>query len=635
MTMKTTLLVCMLGLGSAHAEVHFGHTDWKPSPTDPVGFAGQGNNWYPGATPPVEWSDKADGTTRNILWKVPHPGWTDAQPIVVGKRVIGVYSPHHIVCYDADTGTVLWRDELKLMSLPVLQEDGRTISQAPAADEVAKRQLLFERALAQSRVHPATWLHYRGNAMLKTVEERRPLIQYMAETMESWRADLQRDFPGLVPALNKDLELYQMALTKTPDEIKAATEDLRHGHGHFRSAVTKTLGLVSMASNWQGSISDVAATPVSDGEIVCLTMGFGQIAAYEVGTGRRLWAWRHPRMNPGPVNNVASPVLWKDLLIIPAPSMTRNKDAKQGRLTNQMSLMAIDKRTGQVRWETLDRYTRGQETEWVPGSTHGIHESLHLMRLPQGSGVRALVIGGTGHIVDAETGESLGQLRGHVEVPGLDGSGLKGYSSGHGFTAAVGDRVYRGTAEDNLSPTIYITQLKLTGNTVEQIPGPATDLKSYQGSFALSDKVLALEKVVDPHTGATLANLGRTASAVIAGSHLVLADSCGGSTGPKQNEGTDLLALSVRVFDISNPAKPKLVGTNLIQARGYTPDISGKYFPKYAADPALRRWGALVPGHVNYQGIGFNFTTDIGGLTAHGNRLYLHSPSWLYCIGEK
>ena len=29
-------------------EVPFGHADWQASPTDPVGFAGQGRNWYPG-----------------------------------------------------------------------------------------------------------------------------------------------------------------------------------------------------------------------------------------------------------------------------------------------------------------------------------------------------------------------------------------------------------------------------------------------------------------------------------------------------------------------------------------------------------------------------------------------------------
>jgi hypothetical protein len=86
----------------------FGHADWKASPTDPVGFAGQGNNWYPGAIPPLMWSNSADGKGQNIRWKVPIPGWTDAQPMVIGKRIVGVYSPHHVVCFDADTGKVLW-----------------------------------------------------------------------------------------------------------------------------------------------------------------------------------------------------------------------------------------------------------------------------------------------------------------------------------------------------------------------------------------------------------------------------------------------------------------------------------------------------------------------------------------------
>ncbi len=636
--MKARLCLLMTAaIVAAATEVPFAHADWKPSPTAPVGFAGQGNNWYPGATPPTEWSDSAGAPARNIRWKAPIPGWTDAQPIVVGTRIIGVYSPHHVVCYDAETGKVLWKDELRLMSLPVLDKDGKTIGPVPAADQTARQQLLFERALAQVRVHMATWLHYRGGGMLKSLEERRPLIQYLAETMTSWRADLERDFPSLVPDLDRDLQLYQAALTQTPEQIMEKTEGLRKGHGNFRNAVTKALGLVSLASNWQGSLSDVAAVPVSDGEVVCITMGFGQIAAYEIATGKRLWAWRHPRMNPGPVNHAASPLLWKDLLLIPAPSMTQNKDSSKGRVSNQMSLMAIDKRSGAVRWETPDRITRGQETAWMPGATHGIHESPHLMLFPLGNGqIRALVISGTGHLVDAETGAALGQLRGHAEDPKLITSDLKGFSSGHGFTATLGDRVYRGTAEDNFSPAIYITQLRLEpDNTIGQIPGPATELRSSQGPFALSDSLLALGKAVHPQTGATLADLGRPASAIIAGQHLILADSCGASTGPKQHDSSDVLALSVRVLNLADPAKPRLIATNVIQAKGHTPDISAQYFPRFATEASWRRWGALAPGHVNYQGIGFNFTTDIAGLTAHGKRIYVHSPSWLYCIGEK
>jgi hypothetical protein len=352
--------------------------------------------------------------------------------------------------------------------------------------------------------------------------------------------------------------------------------------------------------------------------------------AYDLASGKRLWAWRHPAMNPSGSSHCASPLLWKDLLLVPAPSLEFNKKATTGRLWNQQSLLAIDKRTGAIRWETLDNRFGGLETAWGKESGyHGTHESPHLMRYPLGDGrVRALVLGNTGNIIDAETGVSLGQMRGHGDTDRVG-------ALAHGFKAALGNRVYRGSAGDNYSPTVYITQLTLTAsNTVEQMAGPPTELKTGQGPFALSDKLLALNKAVDPQTGTTLATLGNTASAIITSRHLLLADSTGHSTGPKSHEGGDLLGLSVRVFDITDPSKPKLVATNLIQARGYTPDISGKYFPKYAADPALRRWGALIPGHVNYQGIGFNFATDTAGLTAHGSRLYLHSPSWLYCIGE-
>jgi len=139
------LAAVLFGGRTLAADVPFGHADWKPSPTDPVGFAGQGNNWFPGATPPIEWSASPEGENKNIRWKVPIPGWTDAQPLVVGKRIIGVYSRHFVICYDADTGKVLWK---RLMTLPTLAKDGKTLE--PAQTE--KLQDLFERGLAWTRV---------------------------------------------------------------------------------------------------------------------------------------------------------------------------------------------------------------------------------------------------------------------------------------------------------------------------------------------------------------------------------------------------------------------------------------------------------------------------------------------------
>jgi len=138
----------------------FGAADWKASPTDSVGFCGQGNGWYPGATPPIEWWEGrpttitgkvtprggkhgvyteeaklpayADAVAKNIRFKVPMPGWGGSLPIVVpdpthktGGRVICLASPHHVLCLDASTGAVLWKDELELMPLPVLGKDRR------------------------------------------------------------------------------------------------------------------------------------------------------------------------------------------------------------------------------------------------------------------------------------------------------------------------------------------------------------------------------------------------------------------------------------------------------------------------------------------------------------------------------
>jgi len=39
----------------------------------------------------VEMRVFADKVPKNILWKVPTPGHSDAQPVVVGHRIIGTY----------------------------------------------------------------------------------------------------------------------------------------------------------------------------------------------------------------------------------------------------------------------------------------------------------------------------------------------------------------------------------------------------------------------------------------------------------------------------------------------------------------------------------------------------------------
>jgi hypothetical protein len=88
----------------------------------------------------------------------------------------------------------------------------------------------------------------------------------------------------------------------------------------------------------------------------------------------------------------------------------------------------------------------------------------------------------------------------------------------------------------------------------------------------------------------------------------------------------------VRVWDLTDGAAPKLAGENTIAVAGFTPDVSQRVFPKAKE---LMPLAGMTMGHVNYQGIGFNFAVDTSGLTMYGSRIYLHSPSMLICIGER
>ena len=103
-----------------------GHPDFYPSPERPVGFRGDGNGAYPGATPVTEWTegtprkvkmpggwqeywDLADRKSKNIVWRTSIVGFGNSHPIVVGDRVITTSDPFWLVCLDAHTGQVLWK----------------------------------------------------------------------------------------------------------------------------------------------------------------------------------------------------------------------------------------------------------------------------------------------------------------------------------------------------------------------------------------------------------------------------------------------------------------------------------------------------------------------------------------------
>ena len=139
LTTVTAMVLCAL-MPTAHfasaGDVPLGHRDFFPSDERPVGFCGDGNAYFPGATPvrefwdgtPVKirresrepgWKkqvvcdhwDFKDDKPKNIIWKTMIPGWANTQPTVVGERVFTYTEPYSLVCCDGADGRILWTVE--------------------------------------------------------------------------------------------------------------------------------------------------------------------------------------------------------------------------------------------------------------------------------------------------------------------------------------------------------------------------------------------------------------------------------------------------------------------------------------------------------------------------------------------
>lgn len=79
----------------------------------PLGWRGAGSGVYPGPTPPTHWSFDKSGEAVNVRWRTKLPGPGHSQPVAVGGRVLVTCDPGWLVCLDADSGQVLWKDLLR------------------------------------------------------------------------------------------------------------------------------------------------------------------------------------------------------------------------------------------------------------------------------------------------------------------------------------------------------------------------------------------------------------------------------------------------------------------------------------------------------------------------------------------
>jgi len=641
-----SLLLASAGVAAAaEPKPLFGAVDWLPSETDPVGFAGQGNSWYPGANPPAEfWEGTpttvevmqcdvhkgksapfdtkkivpgyADAKSKNILWKNPVPGISTSSPIVIGKRVITLHSPHFVICWDSDTGKILWQDELKVMTLPKLAADRKSLEPVPEASQAAKLQFLYEVARSVYLIEQACQPSLaRANLTGAKIQHLVPYIQTVIAALERIKPKVLQDFPDAAVPLDKDIADAKKLIELSADPDKPMGFSL----GAFRVWFSNKCN-VQVHSCWPGwQISDTMSTPVSDGKIVGLQFGTGQTAAYDLETGKRLWAFRDPTMQATSVSHAPSPLLWKDLLIF-------NSGGAPERMP---TLLALDKRTGAFRWET-----KAGEKGCVVGQSHGHHMPHYLARLSNGTTTKAVVVSNGGAVIDAETGKK------YIDL--LSGTPGSRDLWGAGFVGGFGNLIFKTAAGDAFSPPVDSWELKVTGSgTVEYVKRPP--LKDYtrgQSPFAISDRIWLLnhhtmQYLMDPRT-ALIWNIvpdvgSQTAgfTSTIAGNRLILTDE---EVNPSRRERQDGMNLLKAVtLDVTDPAKPTLLSTqNLLGTADFPTDMLDAYFPEIGTktEMKVKLLGA-------YNGLPPGFGVYMAGVTAHGNRLFILSQSHLYCIGPE
>jgi outer membrane protein assembly factor BamB len=686
---KTTSVAVLIALGLALGAMaanaaespsvpNYGAADFRPTPDQPIGFQADGNGWYPGATPAVvEWWDGTPGwgkvamregtgnqqpswdgrtkevearvlldrTPKNILWKMPTPGMSDSQPLVIGDRIVNTYWPHFVVCYDRQTGKELWRDELEVAFLPELQNDRKTIGPAPDPVEARRRQTVLELGWAM-RILSYGLRDFDGEA---PGPAEYPRVRWAVDHLQRWRKVLEEADPKAVPILDEDIALLKRFLagehgilgwgSKQASEGRIDEElprripqfgmavgpnlpQLRGGKGTLSEYAQDTVR-ASLNNDWPGWMPFHCTTGVSDGEIVVVQFYHGQIAAYEVATGKRRWAWRDPVSGSKvrTTERLFSPRLKGDAVFA---QMLWNRNKEGG-------LFCLDKNNGSARW--FARYDGF--------SSYATIVTPVLIDVPVGAQDPVakqgpswpLLIDARAAILEQATGRKVGQIyaRGPAGVE-------KGKPISDCFYPLVfGDRVIVGTGNDMGRHYSSVLRLRPDGQ------GNAEDLEEdrFSGKASRTPRVRNEHFVFGPdyaydlRTRSTVGfSVGRDGTDKLA----AIGDLCIGSGGfddtkfRPRRDGAALLTWPV--FD--GAAKPydtiRLISNRSLLGGADVPaDLwVNKHLPGFdmlrllAPRVFCGRYGNYVTAHFGHY---------LNGPVASGDRIFIQSQNFLYCIG--
>jgi hypothetical protein len=496
---------------------------------------------------------------------------------------------------DANTGKMLWQHRV----LP-LELDGKSPEEAARVQEVIDVATAF-----------AMLTHGASMFFAMPTKDGAPLIEKLTERLPAWRkivADADND-PGLLAAFDK-------AATAVAGRAKiedAALKQTRQEIEEFIQLVQKRYR-VMVSPQWYGYNGHANATPCSDGTLVYVAFGRGQVAAYDL-DGRRVWGrrfdkWSNERF--GGLN--LSPHLCDGVLIA--------KD-----LSN-VTWHGLDAKTGKTLWS---------RPEAAVGSYYYQTALVVTLTAPDGKPKRVVIYPRDLSIRRATDDAALGQLPRLVKKGEIEG--------GIHHLLAQGDLVWRGMHHIDEAAGF---RLRLVADDRVEVT-PVWENKTMRCHWPFHTGALSIiigqsGNLYSFATGESVAQLkegrGLSSSSSVIGNLLFGASEAnnGNNTwwrGPRPDGGgqggegrpTDRKAMvRFKLINLTDPKAPKTVSErNLLQEPGPAADIHVERF--FAGlDPFL--FAGCYHGSASF------FGCVMGGPAASGNRVFIQSATHLRCIGD-
>ncbi len=293
-------------------------------PETGIGFRGDGTGVIPDAKPPTVW-DEATG--KNILWKVSLPNWGLGCPVPVGNRVLVMSEPSwvpdtpgcdwpELLCLDADTGALVWRQVVD----PFLAYPEATAEERQRGTE----GIAFSHGVYRKAYQITGAIAERGGAeagspeMVKANEELAPL----GVTIEKVR-----------------MNYGQLRYMRIGDPAAKRIAEADAVLGKFNIVRLNTWDDQGFAR-----IGTCFPTPVSDGERIYVMTVHGTVACYEIGSGKLVWCKSSRYRLMRSCYTMESPRLHGDLLLT---TFAGSYPGKNGFIHQAQ---AWDRKTGALRW---------------------------------------------------------------------------------------------------------------------------------------------------------------------------------------------------------------------------------------------------------------------------------------------